>query len=119
MRGRRAVGGSSQRKAFNCLGARRWKGPPMIRVNVVGSWRRGSLRRRQKRTGDRLPSEVAWCDLKFASLLKIAVPQREEGCGFRNVFRLHIERRCLVEGGCVPLMLHLWSSAAILSQAEA
>ena len=34
---------------------------------------------------------------------------------FRNVFRWHIERRCLVEGGLRPFdpSLHLWSSAAI------
>ena len=32
-------------------------------VQRYRSWRRGSLRRRQKRTGGRLPSEVAWSDL--------------------------------------------------------
>ena len=70
MLGRRAVGGISQRKAFDCLGARRWKRPRMIGANVVGSWRRGSPRRCPKRTGGRLPSKVAWSELRVASLLK-------------------------------------------------
>ena len=77
--------------------------------SVVESWRRVSLRRRQKRTGGRLPSEVALSGFKFASLLKgssVSARSRVEGWeehrrdfGFRNVFRWHIDRGCLVVGG--------------------
>ena len=45
----------------------------MICASFVGSWRRGSPRRSQKRTGGRLTSKVAWSEVRFASLLKIAV----------------------------------------------
>ena len=43
---------------------------PYDKCKHVGSWRRGSPRRCQKRTGSRLPSKVAWSDFSVASLLK-------------------------------------------------
>ena len=56
------------------------KGP--YALQSCRSWRRGSLRRRQKRAVGRLPSEVAWRDVKFASLLKnssVSARSRVEG----------------------------------------
>ena len=84
--------------AHNCSGARGWMRP--VFSTSVMKVVEGSPRRRQKRTGGRLPSEVAWFETKDASLVKNSsliskkggrVGEQRRDCGVRNLFGWHIE----------------------------